>query len=59
MMNDGIYFDIVTIKEGVEYPVKRVNMLEVSRILTDSLMDGIGKMLGVSEEAIREYREGK
>lgn len=56
-MNDGIYFDIVTIKDGVEYPVKRVNILDVSKILTDSTMDGLRKVLGISNNDMKEYRE--
>ena len=58
-MKDGIYFDIVAIKDGAEYPVKRVSVLEVSKILTNSLMDGLGKALDVPEEAIKEYRENQ
>ena len=58
-MKDGIYFDILAIKDGVEYPVKRVSVLEVSKILTDSLMDGLGKALDVPEEAIKEYGENQ
>ena len=56
-MKDGIYFDIVAIKNGNEYPIKRINIMETSKILTDSLMSGIGKVVGISEEAIEEYRE--
>ena len=41
----------------MEYPVKRVSVLEVSKILTNSLMDGLGKALDVPEEAIKEHRE--
>lgn len=56
-MNDGIYFDIVTIKNGVEYPVKRISISEVSKILIDSLMNGLSNVLGISEEDIKEYKE--
>ena len=58
-MKDGIYFDIIAIKEGVEYPLKRVSMLEISMILTDALMNGLGKAVDIPEEAIKEYRENK
>lgn len=56
-MTDGIYFDIVTIKEGIEYPVRRISVTEVSKILTNSMMDGISVVLGISENDIKEYRE--
>ena len=58
-MKDGIYFDIVVIKDGMTYPVKRVSVLEVSKILTNSLMDGLGKALDIPEDAIKEYGENQ
>ena len=58
-MKDGIYFDIVVIKDGMTYPVKRVSVLEVSKILSNSLMDGLGKVLGIPEDAIKEYGENQ
>ena len=56
-MIDGIYFDVITIKDGTEYLVRRITVAEVSKILTDSMLDGISAVLGISENDIKEYRE--
>lgn len=56
-MKDGIYFDIITIKDGVEYKGRRISVLDTTKLLTNSLMDGMSKVLGISEEDIKEYRE--
>lgn len=56
-MKDGIYFDIVTIKDRIEYPVRRINVTDVDKILTNSMLDGLSEVLGISENDIKEYRE--
>lgn len=56
-MKDGIYFDIITIKDGVEYKGNRISILAATEILTNSLMDGMSRILGISEKDIEEYRK--
>lgn len=56
-MKDGIYFDIITIKDGVEYKGNRISILDTTKILTNSLMDGMSRILGISEKDIEEYRK--
>lgn len=56
-MKDGIYFDIITIKDGVEYKGNRISILDATEILTNSLMDGMSRILGISEKDIEEYRK--
>ena len=56
-MKDGIYFDIITIKDGVEYKGNRISVLDTTKILTNSLMDGMSRILGISEKDIEEYRK--
>lgn len=58
-MKDGIYFDIVTIKDGAEYLVRRISVNDVSKILTNQIMDGLSTILGISENDIIEYKENK
>ena len=56
-MKDGIYFDIITIKDGVEYKGNRISILDTTKILTNSLVDGMSQILGISEKDIEEYRK--
>ena len=56
-MKDGIYFDIITIKDGVEYKGNRISILDTTKILTNSVMDGMSRILGISEKDIEEYRK--
>lgn len=56
-MKDGIYFDIITIKDGVEYKGNRISILDITKILTNSVMDGMSRILGISEKDIEEYRK--
>ena len=43
-MKDGIYMEMFAIKNGIRYNAKVINMKDVSVTLTNSLMDGIGKL---------------
>lgn len=56
-MKDGIYFDIIIIKDGVEYKGNRISVSDTTKILTNSLMDGMSRILGISEKDIGEYRK--
>ena len=43
-MNDGVYVELFTVKDGIRYNTKIIDMKEVSTTLTNSLMDGIDKL---------------
>lgn len=45
-MKDGIYFEIFAVKDGVRYNVKIIDGKEVSGIMANSVMDGLGKVIG-------------
>lgn len=48
-MKDGIYFEIFAVKGGVRYNTKIVDVKEVSNIMTNSVMDGLGKVIGFED----------
>ena len=50
-MKDGIYFEIFGVKDGVRYNAKIIDVKEVSGILANSVMDGLGKVIGFEETA--------
>ena len=45
-MKDGIYFEIFAVKDGVRYTAKIIDAEEVSGIMANSVMDGLGKVIG-------------
>ena len=45
-MSDGIYFEIFALKDGVKYSVKTISAKDVSQILANSVMDGLGSIIG-------------
>ena len=44
-LDDGIYMQIFAVKDGVRYDQKVVNIRELSKILTNSMLDGIEKII--------------
>lgn len=42
---DGIYVDIFAIKDCKKYPLKTINMKDVSEILVNNLMNGIEEVM--------------
>ena len=48
-MKDGIYFEIFAVKDGVRYNVKIIDGKEVSGIMANSVMDGLGKIIGFED----------
>ena len=48
-MKDGIYFEVFAVKDGVRYNAKIIDMSEVSKIMANSVMDGLGKVIGFEE----------
>ena len=45
-MKDGIYFEIFAVKDGVRYNAKIIDAEKVSGIMANSVMDGLGKVIG-------------
>jgi len=56
-MKDGIYFEIFAVKDGVRYNAKIIDAKEVSGIMANSVMDGLGKVIGF-EDADRPTEKG-
>lgn len=48
-MKDGIYFEMFAMVDGKRYNAKIISVEEVSKILANSVMDGLGKVLGFAE----------
>ena len=48
-MKDGIYFEIFAVKDGVRYNARIIDAAEVSKIMANSVMDGLGKVIGFGE----------
>ncbi len=48
-MKDGIYFEIFAVKDGLRYNVKTIDAAEVSKIMVNSVMDGLEKVIGFEE----------
>ena len=45
MTMDGIYVDIFVVKDCKKYPLKTLDMGDVSKILVDNLMNGIEEIV--------------
>lgn len=56
-MKDGIYFEIFAVKDGVRYNAKIIDAKEVSGIMANSVIDGLGKVIGF-EDSNRPSEEG-
>ena len=56
-MKDGIYFEIFAVKDGVRYNAKIIDAKEVSEIMANSVMDGLGKVIGF-EDSNRPAEQG-
>ena len=41
---NGVYMELFSVKDGVRYNAKTVNIKDASIVLTNSLMDGIEKL---------------
>ena len=64
-MKDGIYFEVFAMKDGKRYNAKIISVEEVSKILVNSVMDGLEKVLGFAEantqteQALERSENGK
>jgi hypothetical protein len=57
-MKDGIYFEIFAIQNGKRYNVKIIDASEVSKIMANSVMDGLGKVIIGFEDADHPTEKG-
>ena len=44
-LDDGIYIEVFAIKDGIRYNQKVINIRELSKILTNSMLDGLEKII--------------
>lgn len=58
-MKDGIYFEIFAVKDGVRYNVKIIDGKEVSKIMANSVMDGLGQVIGFEDTYLSAEKEGE
>lgn len=56
-MKDGIYFEVFAIKDGVRYNAKIIDATEVSKIMANAVMDGLGEVIGF-EKTDRQTEKG-
>ena len=45
-MGNRIELDVFAVKDDIRYKIKTITMDKASEILTDSILDGIGKIIG-------------
>ena len=57
-MQDGIYFEVFAIKDGVRYNAKIIDVSEVSKIMANSVVEGLGKVIGFKETAYQTKKGG-
>lgn len=57
-MKDGIYFEIFAVKDGVRYNVKIIDGKEVSKIMANSVMNGLGQVIGFEDTYHSAEKEG-
>ena len=50
-MKDGIYFEVFVVKDGARYNAKIIDAAEVSKIMANSVMDGLGSVIGFEKTA--------
>ena len=43
--NDGVYIEVFAVKDGVRYNAQVISLNDVTKILTNSLLDGIQKII--------------
>ena len=43
---NGIELDVFVLNDGLRYKIKTIAINDASKLLIDSLMDGIGKIIG-------------
>lgn len=44
-MKDGLYVQFFVVKDGTPYPCKVVSMQDMTKILVNTMMDGIEKIV--------------
>ena len=42
---DGIYFEVFAVKDGVRYNSQIISLNDVSKVMTNSLMDGLQEII--------------
>ena len=58
-MKDGIYFEIFAVKNNTRYNIKIVNTADVSKILVNSVMNGLENIIGFETTARSTEKGGE
>ena len=54
---DGIYFEVFVVKEGLRYNAQVISLNDVTKILTNSLLDGVQEIIMPKESEVAKRRE--
>lgn len=54
---DGIYFEVFAVKEGLRYNGQVISLNDVTKILTNSLLNGVQEIIMPKESEVAERRE--
>ena len=58
MMSDGVYIELFCVKDGVRYNSHITDIKDVTKILTNGLMDGIEKVvMGEAQEVMKNDQQ--
>ena len=56
-MKDGVYFEVFAVKNSIRYNAKIINVSDVSKIMANSVMDGLEEVIGF-EKAVKQTEKG-
>lgn len=45
IINDGIYIEVYAVKDGVRYNYQVISLNDVTKILTNSILDGLQEII--------------
>ena len=58
-MKDGFYFEIFAIQNEKRYNVKIIDASEVSKIMANSVVNGLGKVIGFEDADHPTEKDGE
>ncbi len=57
-MKDGIYFEVFAVKDGKRYCAKIIDVADVSKIMANSVMNGLGEVIGFEKADYNTTKKG-
>lgn len=48
-LKDGVYIETFVVKDGQRYNAKIISMSDVTKILVNGMVDGVGKLLDIDD----------